>query len=271
MDLVRSHWHEKQTIHGFWSNVPFFPRWRNLLNQKHGGNFEEFLTQKWGSIGDFSTRWDPKKPVKKVGWNNSTYRGYIYVYRTPGKTHQAIYRGEITSQSQPTQTLGTFRFMLTFRSILEWTKKDSNVCQGHRMRLECGKTFSFCKYQNEKWYLIIFVISIYLGGCLEDIPPKHHHCKNTKIPTKVEGGDDCFASYKSPLRISSFAPANWWLEDEFSFWEGLVSGAILVPGSVGAVSFRCNELLALTFVRGWSFSGAWEFVWISLGSIGGGW
>ena len=24
--------------------------------------------------------------------------------------------------------------------------------------------------------------------------------------------------------------------DEFSFWEGLVSGAMLVPGSVGAVS-----------------------------------
>ena len=54
------------------------------------------------------TRWDPQKPVKKVGWNNSTYRVYmyiyiyicdhIYIYITPGNTHlfQVIYRGERT-------------------------------------------------------------------------------------------------------------------------------------------------------------------------------
>ena len=108
-------------------------------------------TQKWGFILEmFHTRWDPpKKPVKKVGWNNSTYRGYISI--TPGKIHQAIHRGEITGS--PHQ-------------------------------------------------VAIFAL-----------PPKNHHCKNTKISIKREGrnGDVGSRLHLSPLRIPSFASTNWWL------------------------------------------------------------
>ena len=32
-----------------------------------------------------------------------------------------------------------------------------------------------------------------------------------------------------------FASENGWLEDEFSFWDGLFSGAMLVSGSVTGV------------------------------------
>ena len=49
--------------------------------------------------------------------------------------------------------------------------------------------------------------------------------------------DKCFAGLERfaldiTLPETSLAPENWWLEDEFSFWDGPISGAVLVSGRV---------------------------------------